>query len=62
MLNDNDQGLIMSNAIRALEKVNDATHRAVSNTQAEHLNAAMFSILIVIEQIRQARARAIPED
>lgn len=57
-MNDNDAGVIMTNAIDALRSL-ELSHYGGSDTRELRTNEAMHNILIIIEQIRQARKRAL---
>jgi len=57
-MNDNDVGIIMTNAIEALKSLHLSDYGG-TDIQALRKNAAMHNILIIIEQIRQVRKREL---
>jgi hypothetical protein len=57
-MNDNDVGIIMTKAIDALRSL-ELSNYGGSDIRELYKNAAMHNILIIIEQIRQARKREL---
>jgi hypothetical protein len=57
-MNDNDVGIIMTNAIEALKSLHLSDYGG-EDTRELRKNAVMHNILIIIEQVRQARKREL---